>query len=86
MVVDHKPTALAIVVFGHVSLDQSMVNPLSYFSFQPVLHDWFNIGHGMYYPVFEMVISEREVHVVAAAGLLLLSEWSFTICLMAHAS
>ena len=24
---------------------------LSYFSFQPVLHDWFNKGSGMYYPV-----------------------------------
>ena len=28
-----------------------MVNPLSYFSFQPVLHDWYNKGHGMCYPV-----------------------------------
>ena len=25
--------------------------PLSYFSFQPVLHDWFNKGCGMCYPV-----------------------------------
>ena len=24
---------------------------LSYFSFQPVLHDWCNKGCGMYYPV-----------------------------------
>ena len=28
-----------------------MVNPLSYFSFQPVLHDWYNKGRGMCYPV-----------------------------------
>ena len=32
-----------------------MVDPLSYFSFQPVLHDWCNIGCGMCYPVCEMV-------------------------------
>ena len=27
------------------------VNPLSYFSFQPVLHDWYNKGCDMCYPV-----------------------------------
>ena len=27
------------------------VDPLSYFSFQPVLHDWCNKGRGMCYPV-----------------------------------
>ena len=32
-----------------------MVNPLSYFSFQPMLHDWCNIGRGMCYPVCGMV-------------------------------
>ena len=31
------------------------VNPLSYFSFQPVLHDWCNKGCGMCYPVYGMV-------------------------------
>ena len=31
------------------------VDPLSYFSFQPVLHDWCNKGHGMWYPVCGMV-------------------------------
>ena len=30
------------------------VDPLSYFSFQPVLHDWCNKGHGMCYPVCGM--------------------------------
>ena len=29
------------------------VDPLSYFSFQPVLHDWCNKGRGMYYPVWD---------------------------------
>ena len=38
------------------SLDRSfMANPLSYFSFQPVLHDWCNKGRGMCYPVCGMV-------------------------------
>ena len=32
-----------------------MVDPLSSFSFQPVLHDWFNKGSGMCYPVCGMV-------------------------------
>ena len=31
------------------------VNPLSYFSFQPVLHGWCNKGCGMCYPVCGMV-------------------------------
>ena len=31
------------------------VDPLSYFSFQPVLHDWCYKGRGMYYPVCGMV-------------------------------
>ena len=26
-----------------------MVDPLRYFSFKPVLHDWCNIGRGMCY-------------------------------------
>ena len=52
------------------------VDPLSYFSFQPVLHDWFNKGRGMYYPVCGMMhikepllLSERVAY-VAAAGFL----------------
>ena len=32
-----------------------MVDPLSYFSFQPVLHDWCNKGCGMCYPVYGMM-------------------------------
>ena len=31
------------------------VDPLSYFSFQPVIHDWCNKGRGMCYPVCGMV-------------------------------
>ena len=32
-----------------------MVDPLSYFSFQPVLYDWCNKGRGMCYSVCEMM-------------------------------
>ena len=38
------------------SLDRSfMADPLSYVSFQPVIHDWYNKGRGMYYPVWRIV-------------------------------
>ena len=38
------------------SSDRSfMVDPLNYFSFQPVLHDWYTKGCGMCYPVCGMV-------------------------------
>ena len=48
-----------------------MVNALSYFSFQPVLHDWCNKGRGMHYPVYGMMhikepLMERVTHVEAA--------------------
>ena len=48
------------------------VDPLSNFSFQPVLHDWCNKGHGMCYPVCGMVhIKEPLLLIdVAAAGFL----------------
>ena len=47
------------------------VDPLSYFSFQPVLHDWCNKGRGMCYPICGMVhIKEPSIRVayVVAAG------------------
>ena len=48
------------------------VDPLSYFSFQPVLHDWYNKGCGMCYPVCGMVHIKEPIRVayVAAAGFL----------------
>ena len=47
------------------------VDPLSYFSFQPVLHDWFKKGCGMCNPVCGMVhIKVERVAHVAAAGFL----------------
>ena len=63
------------------------VDPLSYFSFQPVLHDWFNKGRGMYYPVCGMVHIKEPLLLIEKSSLcggsgfpLSLSEWSFTIC------
>ena len=66
-----------ILTWCNGSSDRSfMVDPLSYFTFQPVLHDWCNKGHGMCYPVCGMVhikepllLIERVAH-VAAAGFL----------------
>ena len=46
-------------VFAHGAIgrwiDPSWVDPLSYFSFKPVINDWCNKGHGMCYPVCVMV-------------------------------
>ena len=36
-------------------INPSWVGPLSYFSFQQMLHDWCNKGCGMYYPVCGMM-------------------------------
>ena len=54
-----------------------MIDPLGYFLFQPLLHDWCNKGLFMCYPVCGMVhIKEpllligKSSHVVAAAGFL----------------
>ena len=53
-----------------------MVDPLSYFSFQPVLHNWCKKGHGMCYPVCGIVhikepllLIENVAHVVAVGFL-----------------
>ena len=46
-----------------------MVDPLSYFSFQPVLHDWCNKGCGMCYPVWDGAYKRTVgANHVAAAG------------------
>ena len=58
-------------------MDRSlMVNPLNYFSFKPVLHDWINNGRGMCYSVYGMMrikyplLLSLVANVVAAAGFL----------------
>ena len=64
------------------------VDPLSYFSFQPVLHDWCNKSRGMCYPVCGMVHIKEPLLLIGKSSLcggngflLSLSEWSLTICL-----
>ena len=64
------------------------VDPLSYFSFRPVLHDWCNKGRGMCYPVCGMVHIKEPLLLIGKSSLcggsgfpLSLSEWSLTICL-----
>ena len=64
------------------------VDPLSYFSFQPVLHDWCNKGRGMCYPVCGMVHIKEPLLLIDKSSLcgdsgfpFSLSEWSLTICL-----
>ena len=61
------------------------VDPMSYFSSQPVLHDWAKKGRGMCYLVCGMMHIKKNL----AANWItmwrqrvssLLSEWSFTIC------
>ena len=63
------------------------VNPLSYCSFQPVLHDWCFKGCGMCYPVYGIVHIKEPLPLIRKSSLcggsrfhLSLSEWSFTIC------
>ena len=61
---------------------------LSYFSFQPVLHNWCNKGCGMCYPVCGMMHIKEPLLLIRKSSPcggsrfpLSLSEWSFTICL-----
>ena len=63
------------------------VDPLTYFSFQPVLYDWCNKGRGMCYPVCGMVHIKEPLLLIGKSSPcggsgfpLSLSEWSFTIC------
>ena len=67
-----------------------MVDALSYFSFQSVLHDWCNKGCGvchvvcgMWDDVFKepLLLIDKSSLCGSSRFLLLLSEWSFTVCL-----
>ena len=62
-----------------------MVDPLSYFLNQPVLHDWCNKGRGMCYPVCGMMHIKVSLLLFGKSSPcggsgcpLSLSEWSFT--------
>ena len=47
-----------------------MVDPLSYFSFQPVHHDWFNKDRGMCYPVCGMMHIKQPLLLIGKSSLL----------------
>ena len=68
-----------------------MVDPLGYFSIQPVPHNWYTKGHGMCYPVCGMMHIKEPFLLIGKSSLcggstfpLSLSEWFFTICLMPY--
>ena len=67
-------------------INPSGVDLLSYFLYQPVLHDWCNRGCGMCYPVCGMVHIKEPLLLIGkispcgSSGFpLSLSDWSFTI-------
>ena len=67
------------------------VDPLSYFSFQPFLHDWYIKGRRMCYPVCGVVHIKEPLLLIGRSSLcggsgfpFSLSEWSLTICLMPY--
>ena len=45
------------------------VDPLSYFLFQPVLHNWCNKGCGMCYPVYGMVHIKEPLLLIGKSSL-----------------
>ena len=72
------------------SLDRSLiVDQLSCFSLQPMLHNWCNNDHDMYYPVSGMAHYKRSIgnSSPCRSGIwfpLSLSKPSLTICLMPY--
>ena len=76
-------------VYLYMSLSDRffMVDPLSYFSFQPVLHDWLNRGRGMCYTVCGMMHIKKTLLLIGKSSPcgrsgfpLSQSEWFFTTC------
>ena len=51
-----------------LSVSSHGVDPLSYFSFQPVLHDWCNKGCGMYYLVCGMVHTKEPLLLIGKSS------------------
>ena len=45
-----------------------MVDPLSYFSFHPLFHDWYNKGRGVCYPVCGMVHMKEPLLLIEKSG------------------
>ena len=60
-----------------------MVDPLNYFSFQPVLHNWCNKDRGMSYPVCGMVhIKELLVLIENSSPSYGSSEFFLVMCVL----
>ena len=64
------------------------VDPLSYFSFQPVLCDWCNKGCSMYYRLwddaYKRTLAANRKEPMWWQRVSSLAEWFFTICLMPY--
>ena len=81
--------ALGFMKLHNGSSNQSfMVDTLRYFSFQPVLHDWYNKGCGMCCPVCGIMHLKEPLLLIGMSSPcgrsrfpLSLSEWPFTICM-----
>ena len=78
---------LLYIFFLVITVFSLSMFPLSYFSFQPVLHDWCNKGRGLCYPVCGMVHIKEPLVLIDKSSLcggsgfpFSLSEWSLTIC------
>ena len=55
------------------------VDPLSYFSLQPVLHDWCNKGRGMCYLVWGMVHIKEPLLLIDKSSLCGVSGFPFSL-------
>ena len=83
------PTTCNTWILVHVlSLFISRSYTVYILSFQLVLHDWYNKGRGMCYPVCGMVHIKEPLLLIGKSSLcggsgfpFSLSEWSLTICL-----
>ena len=53
------------------------VDPLSYFLFQPVLHDWCNKGHGMCYPLRGMVHIKEPLLLIDKSSIVAAASFRF---------
>ena len=62
------------------SSDRSfMVDPLNHFSFQPVIHDWYNKDRGMMHIKEPLQLIGKSSTCDGRGFPLSLSEWSFTV-------